>query len=93
MPPKPKIIRTKPDLTGDGDAVLKVLHHQHFENYGRTLSAPLVYEVKTTKILNEIYCKTHGDIEGEIVTFFKSVVTNFVSSDTEWTLFMGTLKW
>ena len=63
MPPKPKIIRTKLNLTGAGDSVLKALHHQHFDNFEANLRAPPVYESKATKILHETYCKIHEVIE------------------------------
>ena len=46
IPPKSKIIKTNPNLTGEGDSVLKALHHQHFENFKSNLRVPLYKNLK-----------------------------------------------
>ena len=60
MPPKPRIIRTKPELTGDGDAVLRELHNQHWNNHERVICHPEVKTDNHTKLLNELYIKYTG---------------------------------
>ena len=95
MPPKPKIIRSKPELSGNGNAVLRKLHGQHWDNFERNMSPTSEYIAKHTKLLNELYAKTCSDMEGLLVNFFKVMITNFATSElgTDWTTFIGTLKW
>ena len=92
MLPKPRIIRTKPELTGDGDAVLRKLHNQHWNSYKEDIGHPEVETNIHTKLLNELYVKTHKDIEGILVELLKVMINEFTMCDLNWTKFCGTSK-
>ena len=64
MPPKPKIIRTKPELAGKGDAVLRELHHQHFNAYERSLDPTNVYVARTANSLMRSMVKPTLTLKG-----------------------------
>ena len=82
MPPKPKVIRTKPELTGKGDATLRELHSQHFTAFENNIGEPKTYIAKHSKLINELYGKTHDEIKRTVVDFFKAMITNFTSGES-----------
>ena len=92
MLPKPRIIRNKPELSGVGDAVLKKLHNQHWDNFEKEISHAKVAINHHTKFLNELYVKTHKDIEGILVNLLKVMIQEFTTGDLDWTTFVGTSK-
>ena len=92
MPPKPRIIRTKPELSGDGDAVLRKLHNQHWDNFEKEIGHAHISINHHTKLLNELYVKTHRDIEGILVNLLKVMIQEFIMCNLDWTTFIGTSK-
>ena len=93
MPPKPKILRSKPELDSNGDDLLRQLHANHFYEAAEKFPPAETPASKQFQLLNDIHAKTHDDIEEAVVTFFRESITFFSKGQLEWSKHIESIAW
>ena len=93
MPPKPKILRSTPELDSRGDDLLRQLHANHFYEAVEKFPPAETPTSKQFQLLNDIHAKTHEDIEEAVVTFFRDSITHFSKGHLDWYGHIGSTEW
>ena len=93
MPPKPKILRSKPELEGKGDNLLRQLHANHFDETAEKFPPAVTPVSKQHQLLNDIHAKTHEDIEEAIVRFLRDSITFFSKQTLDWLGHVKSSEW